>query len=623
MGIAFVQALQLFVLKLPFAPRRLALFQFILILTAFAALIWAFVTSDFSLALVAKHSHSSKPLLYKIAGVWGNHEGSMLLFVLIHSLLGAAFALKEASFPETLKARTLSLHAGLTVALVAYLLFASNPFEVLWLPPLNGEGMNPMLQDPSMAIHPPALYLGYVGFSMCFSFALALIGQKTMPPSWAEEMRFWTLLPWGFLTFGIMLGSWWAYYELGWGGWWAWDPVENASLMPWLLGTALLHSLTLARKKKRQYKNISLILALIPFMFSLFGTFVVRSGLINSVHAFAQDPGRGLILISFLCVVVVGAGIYTLKQLRYRENIQEDRPERNLKEKLLFINVVTLVISALLVMLGTALPTLIEKLEGPVFAFEAGFYLNSFVPLMALLLLFMPFGLRLGWTEKNPNYGRKFILPLVIMMTIAVFVASAYGDLDLRSIFGVGLALWIISGTCLYLLQDKSNLWQKRLPLFLAHFGLGVAILGMVVSSHWRLEATVLLKEKSRLEFAGYFITLEKLREVQGPNYLSLTADLKVEKGGMQVAELHPERRLYPVEQQTTYEIAIHTNFLSDLYVVLGAQDPLNRGWAAKLYFYPLIPFIWLGCLFMIFGAFWSLFILLFWGRKSGIVMKK
>lgn len=604
--------LQLLFPKLPFAPNRLALIQFAMIFIAFITLIWAFVTSDFSIALVAKHSHSSKPLLYKIAGVWGNHEGSMLLFVLIHSFLGAAFALKSYPYAQNLHERALGIHAGLTVALVFYVLFASNPFDVLWLPPLDGEGLNPMLQDPAMAIHPPMLYLGYVGYSMCFSFALAILGHKTLPASWAEEMRFWALLPWGFLTLGIALGSWWAYYELGWGGWWFWDPVENASLMPWLLGTALLHSLALARKKKGHYVRLGLVLALIPFLLSLFGTFIVRSGLISSIHAFAQDPLRGIVLISFLSFVVLSAGFYTFMRLRRPELVSGPKANKTLKEKVLIVNVVALIVAAFVVMLGTTFPTLVAKLGGPSFTFGPDFFHQTFVPLMAMLLIFMPFGLRLSWSAKKGEYIRKLLLPLGAGVMLALFIAGGYGAVNLYVVFGVGLSLWLMVGTVLYLLEEKTQTLQKRLAIFLSHFGLGVTILGMVVSSHWHLETTTLLKEKTRLEFAGYYLTLEGLREVKGPNYLSLTADLRVEKGGSLITVLHPERRLYPVEQQSTHEIAIHTNFLSDLYVVLGVEDPLKRGWSAKLHFYPLVPFIWIGALLMMLGAFWGVAISLF-----------
>jgi cytochrome c-type biogenesis protein CcmF len=584
---------------------------------AFLCVAYAFVLSDFSLALTAKNSHTSKPLLYKISGIWANHEGSMLLWVWIHAFVGALFVLmnkKSTNFTSN----TLGFHAILSIAFLAFLLFTSNPFERLWPAPTDGKGLNPLLQDPALAFHPPFLYLGYVGFSIGFCISLAFLKEKTLPQNWVKTLRFWTILPWSMLTIGITLGSFWAYYELGWGGWWFWDPVENASLMPWLLGTALLHVLPLVQKNRIDQKW-PLLLALCIFNLSVFGTFIVRSGFLTSVHSFALDPQRGIILFSILL------GLLTLSLLHY---FFYKTPQKTLvqfsffsKETSLIAQSIFLIAASLIIFFSMLYPYLIEIYNGNQISLDPSFFEKSFVPLMIPFAFLLPIAPFLNWRHGNFSTIKHIIVaPFIAAIILSIVIGLNYNTTRFYPFLGLFLSFWCLLGTILYAYQlykkDKFQAIIEKMPMLLAHFGFGIALLGMIGSTTWHKEQTLLLKEGQQIEFQSIVFKLLALKEVKGPNYLSLMANFQLTKNGVPKAILSPERRLYPIEQKSTTEIAIHTYFLNDYYLVLGEEDPLKRGWGFKFHYYPLVILIWLGCLIIALGGILG-FLFYFYRRKK------
>lgn len=593
------------------------LLNFICISLAFLCVAYAFVMSDFSLALAAKNSHTSKPLIYKISGIWANHEGSMLLWVWIHSFVGALFVfMNKKSTPFT--SNTLGFHAILSIAFLAFLLFTSNPFERLWPAPTDGKGLNPLLQDPALAFHPPFLYLGYVGFSICFCISLAFLKEKTLPQNWVKTLRFWTILPWSMLTIGITLGSFWAYYELGWGGWWFWDPVENASLMPWLLGTALLHVLPLVQKNRIDQKW-PLLLALCIFNLSVFGTFIVRSGFLTSVHSFALDPQRGIILFSILL------GLLTLSLLHY---FFYKTPQKTLiqftffsKETSLIAQNIILIAAAFIIFFSMLYPYLIEIYNDNQISLDSSFFEKSFVPLMIPFAFLLPLAPFLDWRHGNfSNIKHILVAPFIVAIILSTIIGLNYNTTYFYPFLGLFLSFWCLTGTILYAYQlykkDKFLAIAEKAPMLLAHFGFGIALLGMIGSTTWHKEQTLLLKEGQQIEFQGIIFKLLALKEVKGPNYLSLMADFQLTKNGASKGILSPERRLYPIEQKSTTEIALHTHFFNDYYLVLGEEDPLKRGWGFKFHYYPLVIFIWLGCLIIALGGILG-FLLYFYRRKK------
>ncbi|OOY03864.1 heme lyase CcmF/NrfE family subunit [Thioclava sp. F28-4] len=585
--------------------------QFLLIAVSFAALTHAFVVSDFSLKLVWANSHTDKPMLYKITGVWGNHEGSMLLWVLILSLFGAAAAVFGGALPPRLRARVLSVQAWIGVAFLGFIIFTSNPFLRLAEPPFNGEGMNPLLQDPGLAFHPPFLYLGYVGLSMSFSFAVAALIEGRVDATWARWVRPWTLAAWIFLTIGIALGSWWAYYELGWGGFWFWDPVENASFMPWLLAAALLHS-AIVVEKREALKSWTILLSIMAFGFSLIGTFIVRSGVITSVHSFASDPQRGIFILGILALFVGGA--LTLYAFRATSMQAKGVFSMLSRETALVINNILLAVAALVVFVGTVWPLVAEMFFGRKLSVGAPFFDQAFTPFMVILALILPIGAMMPW--KRARLGRV-VKPLIPAFVLALAVGGLAWAVEsgnsLLALVAVFLGSWLVFGAMTELWQRSARNFGrlKRLPRAdwgkaTAHAGLGITFIGIGLLTAGQIEDIRVAKVGEPFTVDGYQITLQKVEQVKGPNYTSSTGTMTVEKDGKLIGTMHPEKRVYPVQRMPTTEAAIHTTPLGDIYLVLG--DPQDQGgYAVRTYIKPFADWIWAGAIIMALGGLLSL----------------
>lgn len=590
--------------------------QFLLTAFSFAALTYAFVTSDFSVRLVTLNSHSLKPMIYKISGVWGNHEGSMLLWVLILTLFGAMAAWFGGNLPPTLKARVLAVQSAISVAFFAFILFTSNPFLRLAVPPFDGQDLNPLLQDPGLAFHPPFLYLGYVGLSMAFSFAVAALIEGRVDAAWGRWVRPWTLAAWVFLTIGIGLGSWWAYYELGWGGFWFWDPVENASLMPWLIAAALLHS-AIVVEKREALKSWTILLAIMAFGFSLIGTFIVRSGVITSVHAFANDPERGVFILLILGVFMGGALILYAA----RAQAMEAKGVFGMvsRESALVFNNILLAVSAFVVFVGTIWPLVAELAFARKLSVGAPFFNMAFTPFFVILGAILPVGAMMPW--KRGSLARAF-RPLRGAFVLALALAAlAFALQTGRSALGpVGLFLgaWLVFGAAvdIWSRTGRGAIGERlrrlvRLPgadwgKAVAHAGLGVTMFGIAGLMAWEAEDIRVVQKGESFDIAGYTLTLQEVERVQGPNYISTMGTVQVARGTRVISTLHPEKRSYPVAQMPTTEAAIDNGFLRDVYVVIGdPQD--NGGWAVRTYYKPLANWIWGGAILMALGGCLSL----------------
>jgi cytochrome c-type biogenesis protein CcmF len=590
--------------------------QLLLIAGAFAALTWAFVVSDFSLAVVVSNSHTAKPMLYKVSGVWGNHEGSLLLWVLILAIYGAAVAAFGSNLPARLKARVLAVQAMIGVAFLAFLLLTSNPFWRLELPPLDGEDLNPLLQDPGLAFHPPFLYLGYVGLSMAFSFAVAALIEGRVDAAWGRWVRPWTLAAWIFLTIGIALGSWWAYYELGWGGFWFWDPVENASFMPWLLAAALLHS-SIVVEKRESLKAWTILLAIMAFGFSLIGTFIVRSGVITSVHAFANDPERGVFILMILGVFTGGA----LVLFALRAGAMEARGVFSMvsRESALIANNILLSVAAIVVFIGTIWPLVGQMLLGRDLSVGQPFFNAAFTPFMVALALILPVGAMLAWKRGSVGRSLRGLVPaLVLALALG---ALAFAMQTGRSALGpVGLALgaWVVFGalTDLWARTGREGVGARlarlaRLPRAdwgkaTAHLGLGVTLFAVAAMHSWKVEDIRVLQVGESFPLGSYEVRLDAVEEIQGPNYLSTMGTMTVTRGGAVVALLTPEKRVYPVAGMPTTEAAIDYGFVRDLYLVLGDKQK-SGGWAVRSYIEPFANWLWGGAILMALGGVLSL----------------
>lgn len=593
-----------------------ALVQLILIATAFAALTYAFVVSDFSLRLVTLNSHTDKPMLYKISGVWGNHEGSLLLWSLTLALFGACAVWFGDNLPATLKARVLAVQGMVGVAFLAFMLFTSNPFLRLANPPLNGDDLNPLLQDPGLAFHPPFLYLGYVGLSMAFSFAVAALIEGRVDAAWARWVRPWTLAAWVFLTIGIALGSWWAYYELGWGGFWFWDPVENASFMPWLIAAALLHS-AIVVEKRESLKAWTILLAIMAFGFSLIGTFIVRSGVITSVHSFANDPERGVFILMILGVFMGGA----LTLFAFRASALEAKGLFSIvsRESALLANNVLLAVSCFVVFIGTIWPLVAEMLWDRKLSVGEPFFNAAFTPFMVLLALILPVGAMMPWKRAEI---RRSLLPLRGALALAVALglliyAMQTGRSALGPI-GAGLGAWVVFGAAVDLwtragrggigsrLSRLGRMGRADWGKATAHSGLGVTIFAVAAMHAWAVEDIRVVRVGETFPVGPYEVLLKDVRDVQGPNYLSTTAEMVVTRGGDAVATLYPEKRVYPVQAMPTTEAAIDYGFARDIYLVIG--DPqVGGGFAVRSYVKPFANWLWGGSALMALGGFFSL----------------
>ena len=598
--------------------RPTALLQFVLVAVAFACLTNLYVTSDFSVLTVSQNSHTDKPLIYKISGVWGNHEGSLLLWVTILAVFGSAVALFGTNLPPQLRARVLAVQAMIAFGFYLFMLLTSNPFERLVPAPDNGQGLNPLLQDPGLAFHPPMLYLGYVGFSMAFSFAIAALIEGRVDAAWARWVRPWTLAAWCFLTSGIALGSWWAYYELGWGGWWFWDPVENASFMPWLAGTALLHSSTVAEKRDA-LKGWTILLAIITFSLSLLGTFLVRSGVLTSVHAFATDPARGVFILALLIIVTGGSlALFAWRGPKLRSTGLFQPISR---EGALLFNNLVLTTACATVLLGTLYPLMIDAIDGSKISVGQPFFNAVFIPLMMPAIVAMAIGPFLNW-KRGDIVPVLIRLRLAFLLTLAAAAAAwaAKTDGSLAAVVGIALAVWLMVGT-LTELGERIRLFReplasslsrlRRLPraswgMTLGHLGLAVAIAGMAGASGWKTESLQVMKPGETVTVAGYDFTFAGAKEGRGPNYVLLSGTFTVSRDGNRIVTLKPENRVYNVSRQPTTEAAIHVTFTGDLYAVIGDQDE-GGGFVTRLYFNPLVAWMWVGTIIMVFGGVLSL----------------
>ncbi|UJW76565.1 heme lyase CcmF/NrfE family subunit [Rhizobium sp. SL42] len=589
-----------------------------LVAFSFSVLTWGYVVSDFSVQNVYENSHSMKPMIYKISGVWGNHEGSMMLWVLILTLFSAMVAFFGTNLPDRLKANVLAVQAWITTAFTLFILLTSNPFIRLSPVPAEGQDLNPVLQDVGLAIHPPLLYLGYVGFSVCFSFAVAALIDGRIDAAWARWVRPWTLTAWTFLTAGISMGSYWAYYELGWGGWWFWDPVENASFMPWLAGTALLHS-ALVMEKRDALKIWTVLLAIIAFSLSLLGTFLVRSGVLTSVHAFATDPTRGIFILGILVIFIGGAlSLFALRAPMLKAGGLFQPISR---EGSLVLNNLILTVSAATVLIGTLYPLLLETLTNEKISVGPPFFNLTFGFLMSPLLLAVPFGPMLAWKRGDllAALQRLYLAAgLALVAGLALFYAENGGPV--LSVFGLAAAFFLILGALADLWyragfgkQTAAVAWGrfKGLPrsafgTSLAHMGLGITVLGIVAVTTFETETVVEMKPGMTAEAGGFVLTFDGLRPAQGPNYTEDRGHFTIRKGGVAVADVWSSKRLYTARRMPTTEAGIVTFGLSQLYVSLG--DPMaDGGLVVRIWWKPWILCIWLGTLVMMAGGVVSL----------------
>jgi cytochrome c-type biogenesis protein CcmF len=590
--------------------------QLILVGFSFAALTYAFVVSDFSVELVYLNSNSAKPLIYKISGVWGNHEGSMLLWVLILALFGAAAAWFGGNLPETLRARVLAVQASVLVAFYIFVIFTSNPFLRLDIAPIDGRDLNPLLQDPGLAFHPPFLYLGYVGLSMSYSFAVAALLEGRVDAAWGRWVRPWTLAAWVFLTIGIALGSWWAYYELGWGGFWFWDPVENASFMPWLLAAALLHC-AIVVEKREALKSWTILLAILAFGFSLLGAFIVRSGVITSVHAFANDPERGVYLLIILAVFTGGA--LTLYAARAPAMEAKGVFSAVSRESALVLNNVLLSVSAFVVFVGTLWPLIAELAFGRKLSVGAPFFDAAFTPFMVALALVLPIGSVLAWKRGSLARAWGLMWPAAVLAVALGGLAFAMqtGRTAMGPI-GVALGVWVVAGAALdvWARTGRDGLSVRlgrltRLPRAdwgkaVAHAGMGVMITAVAGHLAWMEEDIRVAQVGERFAVGAYEVELRSVEEIEGPNFISERAEMAVWRDGREVAVVHPEKRFYPVAQMPTTEAGIDNGFLRDLYLVIGDRQA-DGGYAVRTYIKPLSNWIWGGAILMALGGLLSL----------------
>ena len=581
---------------------------------AFLALMHAYVVSDFSVLNVVKNSHSLKPFLYKLTGVWGNHEGSMLLWILVLALFGAIVGVFGRNLPPALKARTLAVQGLIAFGFLLFTVLTSNPFTRVPDPPAEGQGLNPLLQDPGLAFHPPMLYTGYVGFSIVFAFAVAALIEGRVDAAWARWVRPWTLLAWCFLTAGIALGSWWAYYELGWGGWWFWDPVENASFMPWLAGTALIHSLAVT-EKRGIFRPWTVLLAILAFSLSLLGTFLVRSGVLTSVHAFATDPARGAFVLGFL--VVTAGGALTLFAAR-APVLKAGSGFRWLsRESFLMVNNLVLLTAAFVVLLGTLFP-LIGEAMGIKISVRSPYFNAFFVPLTLVLMLALVPGMMSRWGSQEAK-------PLLRRLAWVVPAAAIGGILGSRlpgatpwpGTLGLILALYVVlahvddvvrrvGASSAGVLRGLVQLPRGYKGMVLAHCGLALTVAGVVLVTNHEVERDMRLAPGDSVELAGYTFAFEDLKSVEGPNYSAMQGEFRVTSNGREIAQMQPQKRTYDATGRVMTEAAIDGGLLRDLYVSLG--EPLEEGqsvgaWAVRLYYKPGVRWIWLGALVMALGG--------------------
>ncbi len=598
--------------------RSAALLQLGLVALAFAIFMHAHIVSDFSVRNVFENSNTAKPMLYKVTGVWGSHEGSMMLWVLMLTLFGGLVAALGRSLPATLRARTLAIQGLLGFGTLAFIIGTSNPFDRLFPVPADGRDLNPLLQDPGLAFHPPFLYFGYVGFSITYAFAIAALIEGRVGAAWARWVRPWALTAWCGLTIGIAMGSWWAYYVLGWGGWWYWDPVENASFMPWLLGTALLHSAAVVEKRET-LQRWTVLLAILTFGMSLIGTFLVRSGVLTSVHSFAVDPTRGVFIL-VLIALVIGGGL-VLYGLR-APGLETGNPFAPVsREGALVLNNLLLCAGMATVFLGTFYPLFAEVWSGVKLSVGPQFFDATFVPILAPAIVALVIGPVLAWRRGNLRGALRRLAPAIVGALLAPVIIFAFDRAaPPAALAGIALAAWAMLGV-LTDLADRSGLakqplgtvWRRLCHLprgtwgyAIAHFGVGVLIAGVTVSTAWRSERIETLHPRESIEIAGRTLRLVGVTEGDVANYRAQRAEIIVERPGRAPMTLYPERRWYPVAKSQTTNTAIATNGFGDLYLALGDPDG-QGGWVLRAYYNPLVPWIWFGAILAALGGLVSL----------------
>lgn len=592
--------------------RPLAWGQLTFIGLSFLCLMQSFLTDDFSVVYVATNSNSLLPFIYKISAIWGAHEGSLLLWVLMLAAWGSAVAALSKNLPLPMIARVISVQGMIALGFLLFMLLTSNPFDRIFPAPLEGRDLNPLLQDPGLAVHPPMLYMGYVGFSVAFAFAIAaLIGGK-LDAAWARWSRPWTTVAWIFLTIGIALGSWWSYYELGWGGWWFWDPVENASLMPWLLGTALLHSV-LVLEKRGALKRWTILLSILTFSFSMLGTFLVRSGVLTSVHAFAVDPARGLFILFILGFYTGSALIlYAMRAHHFRSGKLFDPISR---ESMMLLNNLFLISAAATVLMGTLYPMIMNALNLGQISVGPPYFHYTFVPLMIPLVVLMGAAPFISWKrDELPAIAQRLGTALTVLAFLVTIAWGVSGGKPLGAIFGFAIGAWLFSGTLVWFAR-RTRLFQhdmvarlKSLPLpywgmTLAHAGLGLAIIGMVGTGLWMREDLRIMQTGDTIKIGSYDLTFNGIAPVFGSNFTAIEGQFTASRDGGKTFELKPQKRSYPVSKKNTTEAAIRRSFWDDIYIALGQPDMKNGGWVVRSYVHPMVPFLWVGFAMIAFGG--------------------
>jgi cytochrome c-type biogenesis protein CcmF len=581
--------------------RPAALAQALLVSAAFGCLIYSFVTNDFSVANVAHNSNSALPLEYRVAASWGSHEGSLLLWALMLAGWAVAVSLFSGHLPEDMVARVLGVMGLISVGFLAFMLFTSNPFDRLLPAPPDGRDLNPLLQDPGMVFHPPMLYMGYVGFSVAFAFSVAALLSGRLDAAWARWSRPWTTVAWCFLTLGIALGSYWAYYELGWGGWWFWDPVENASFMPWLVGTALIHSLAVT-EKRGSFRSWTVLLAISAFALSLLGTFLVRSGVLTSVHAFAVDPRRGVFILA-LFVVLIGGALVLYAARTSRIGLGGDFEPLS-RESLLLANNVVMAAAAGAVFLGTLYPLVLDAVGGGKISVGPPYFETVFAPLMAPALFLMGVGPLARWKRTSlPELAVLLRWALAVSLVLGLLLPLAMGTWKPLVGFALALAIWIFITALLSVRKGGWRHTRSHWGMVLAHAGVGVFVIGVALVKGYEQEQDVRMRPGERTELSGHVFELKGVSSVAGPNYRAARATVVVTRGDRVVTTLYPEKRVYTVQQMPMTEAAIDTGFTRDLYVSLG--DPVDGGaWVMRVQVKPFIDWIWGGCLLMALGGF-------------------
>ena len=620
--IAFCLSIALFVLPalgahygnqlLMHTGRSLSAGLFVFVFISFICLSYSFANDDFSVKYVSSNSNSMLPYYYKLSAVWGGHEGSLLLWVLMLAGWTFAVAIFSKSLPLDMQARVLSILGFVAIGFLSFMLLTSNPFDrILPIPPQDGADLNPALQDFGFIIHPPILYMGYVGFSVVFAFAIAALLTGRLDSAWARWSRPWATMAWGFLTVGIALGSWWAYYELGWGGWWFWDPVENASFMPWIVGTALIHSLAVTEKRSL-FKNWTILLAIFTFSLSLLGTFIVRSGLLTSVHAFASDPERGVYILGFLLVVVGGS----LTLFAFRAPVVKSEIGFNWfsRETLLVGNNIILCVAMLTVLLGTLYPMIADAMGWGKISVGPPYFNFFFLPLMGLLCLLMAFGPVTNWKRTNPKQLLTLLWkPWVLSLVFAAIFPWLYGEeYKFSAAIAVFIASWITTALVADFIHRSRNgssfiAGVKKLSLsyfamVIAHLGIAVTLIGVSLTSIYSIERDLRMQEHQTVSLMNYEFTMQSLQKVKGPNYIADEALISVTHQGKLIAEMQPQKRRYYARGTVTTEVALQVSLFRDLYVAMG--EPIDdKAWAMRVHIRPFVRWIWLGALMMAFGA--------------------